>query len=88
MDQEVGEAQGGHKSNDSDDDGREVGRLGQRIAWNTIALAQSWDVVPTVLGRFTMKHFSKDFDNITPDDSGTAKLLDETKKNKEVFCMY
>ena len=82
MDQKVGEAQGGQKSDDSDDDGREVGRLGQWISWNTITLAQSWYVVAKVLGRFTMEHFSKDFYNITPDDSGTAKLLDDTKRKQ------
>ena len=82
MDQEVGEAERGHKSDDSNDDGREVGRLGQWVARVTIALAQSCNIVVKVFDRLTMKHFSKDFDNIPSCDSGTAELLEDTKKSK------
>ena len=84
MDQEVGEAERGNKSDDPYDDGREVGGLGQRVAWITIALAQWCNVGTTVFDCFTMKNFTKNFDNITPYNSGTAKLLDDTEKKTQV----
>ena len=85
MDQEVGKTERGHKSDDSNNDGRKVGRLRQGVAGVTIALAESCNVVVKVFYCFTMKHFSKYFDNITSDDSGTAELLDDTKR-KEIIA--
>ena len=80
VDQEVGEAERGNKSDDPNDNGREVGGLGQRVAWITIALAQCCNVVATVFDCLTMKNFSKNFDNITSYDCGTTELLDDTER--------
>ena len=83
VDQEVGEAERGHKSDDPNDDGREVGGLGQRVPWITIALAQCCNVVATVFDCFTLKHFSENFDNISSYNSGTAELLDDTERKTQ-----
>ena len=56
------------------------------MAGVTIALAQGCNVVVKVFDCLTMKHFSKDFDNIPSYDSCTAKLLDDTKR-KAGICI-
>ena len=77
VDQEIGEAERGHQPDEADDDGWDVGWLGQGAACVTLALAQTRHIV--VFDSLSMENFPKYFDDIASDDCGTTELLYKAK---------